>query len=203
MEIGLWIFSEFLKISGWRIFAWAFSFFFSNFFLEIFFFVICSYSVGYIISEVSSSIICISGWVIQIHEIHHTFQANRPKPFWWCILELKLPLGLMECHHGVIWPWFDSTDQNNRQQMSHLEYWNQILVHPFSSSRTHGFRITSKLNITSCVNARPGWGAIGPTSQSTADPWPGQRSYWYSIYSGQYFTVLLSDKQNSKSNWMF
>ena len=113
-------------------------------------FLICSYSVGYIISEVSSSIICISGWVIQIHEIHHTFQANRPKPFWWCILELKLPLGLMECHHGVIWPWFDSTDQNNRQQMSHLEYWNQILVHPFSSSRTHGFRITSKLNITSC-----------------------------------------------------
>ena len=102
----------------------------SIFFSELFF-VVCSYSVGNIISEVSSSIICISGWVIQIHEIHHTFQANRPKPFWWCILELKPPLGLMECHHGVIWPWFDSTDQNNRQQMSHLEYWNQILVHPF------------------------------------------------------------------------
>ena len=25
----------------------------------------------------------------------------------------------------------------------------------------------------------------------------------YSIYSGQYFTVLLSNKQNSKSNGMF
>ena len=62
----------------------------SIFFSELFF-VVCSYSVGNIISEVSSSIICISGWVIQIHEIHHTFQANRPKPFWWCILELKPP----------------------------------------------------------------------------------------------------------------
>ena len=88
---------------------------------------------------------------------------------------IKAPLGLMECHHGVIWPWFDSTDQNNRQQMSHLEYWNQILVHPFSSSRTHGFRITSKLNITSCVNARPGWGGLGPTFRWTADSRPGQR----------------------------